>query len=88
MKETKTEPNLTTIITYLKERDHKMIRTVVETMQTHLPAHFRKERLINLVRAQDILGWDCMPKGRIPKLFVIHQRCHLARVKTRMTAKR
>merc|ERR1712051_314170 len=47
-----------------------------------------KERLNNLAKAQEILGWDCMLEGRIPKLFVLHQRSHLAHVKTRMTAKR
>merc|ERR1712051_487783 len=47
-----------------------------------------KERLNNLAKAQYILGWDCMLEGRIPKLFVLHQRSHLAHLKTRMTAKR
>ena len=89
MEESKTEPNLITMIaTYLKERDNKTMQSVVTTMQTCLPPYLEKERFTYLAKAQDILGWDCMLKGRIPKLFVIHQRSHLAQVKTRITAKR
>ena len=89
MEENETEPNLITmIVAYLKERDNKTMRSIVTTMQTRLPTHFTKERLMDLAKAQDILGWDCMLKGRIPKLFVVHQQSHLAHVKTRTTAKR
>ena len=89
MKEAETEPNLMTmVITYLKEMDEKTMRSVVDTMDVRLPTYFTRERLNNLAKAQDILGWDCMLEGRIPKLFVLHQRSHLAHVQTRMTAKR
>merc|ERR1712051_192436 len=64
------------------------MRAVVDTMDVRLLTYFTREQLNNLAKAQDILGWDCMLEGRIPKLFVLHQRCHLAHVQTRMTAKR
>merc|ERR1712115_656525 len=82
-------PNLKTMVTtYLKETDHKTMRGVVDTMKVRLPGYFTKDRLNSIAKVQDRLGWDCMLNGRIPKLFVLHQRCHLAHKKTRMTAKR
>merc|ERR1712051_613203 len=64
------------------------MRAVVDTMDVRLLTYFTRERLNNLAKAQEILGWDCILEGRIPKLFVLHQRSHLAHVQTRMTAKR
>merc|ERR1712115_397650 len=82
-------PNLKTMVTtYLKETDHKTMRGVVDTMKVRIPTYFTKDRLNSIAKVQDRLGWDCMLEGRIPKLFVLHQRCHLAHKKTRMTAKR
>ena len=89
MEEAETEPNLKTMITtYLKGMDRRTMRGVVDTMKVRLPGYFTKDRLNTIAKVQDKLGWDCMLEGRIPKLFVLHQRCHLAHKKTRMTAKR
>ena len=89
MEEAETEPNLKAMVTtYLRGMDHTTMRGVVDTMDVRLPTYFTKDRLNSIAKVQDILCWDCMLKGRIPKLFVIHQRSHLAQVKTRMTAKR
>ena len=89
MKEAETEPNLMAMVTaYLRGMDRMSMRKVVDTMDVRLPRYFTRNRLNNIAQAQDILGWDCMMEGRIPKLFVLHQRGHLAHVKTRWTAKR
>ena len=89
MEEAETEPNLKTMVTtYLREMDHMTMRGVVDSIKVRLPTYFTKDRLNSIAKAQDILGWDCMLEGRIPKLFVLHQRSHLAHMKTRMTAKR
>ena len=47
-------------------------------------AECRWERMANI---QDRLGWDNLVEGRIPAIYVEHQRMYLATVKTRMTAK-
>lgn len=41
-----------------------------------------------MAKVQDRLEWDCMLEGRIPRIFVEHQRAFLAHTTTRMTAKR
>ena len=89
MQENDTEPHLQTMIsTYLLEREEKTMENIAETMHNSLPHYYSKLRLERMAKVQDRLGWDCMMEGRIPKIFVEHQRTHLAHTSTGMTAKR
>ena len=89
MQMSNTEPHLLKMIaTYLLAREKDTMASIAEKMYNDLPEYYSKTRLERLAKAQDRLGWDCMMEGRIPKLFVDHQRTHLAHTDTRMTAKR
>ena len=61
---------------------------ITTSIPLNLPPYYSKQRPRNLGEVQDGLGWDCMVEGRIPSMFVRHQRTHLAHTETRMTAKR
>ena len=89
MEENNTEPHLLAMITnYLTGKDKTTMESVVSDMQTCLPSYFGRTRLVLLAKVQDRLGWDCMLEGRIPTLFVTHQRAHPAHINARITAKR
>ena len=89
MEDNGTEPHLLTMITnYLKGRDKMMMELIVCNMHKCLPCYYGQTRLVRLAKMQDRLGWDCMLEGRIPTLFVTHQRAHLAHKTTRMITKR
>ena len=89
MRENDTEPHLQTMIsTYLMEREKKTMENIAGTIHNSLPHHYSKLRLERMAKVQDRLGWDCIMEGRILKIFVEHQRTHLAHTSTRMTAKR
>ena len=61
---------------------------IATSIPLNLPQYYSKQRPKNLGEVQDKLGWDCMVEGRIPSMFVRHQRTYLAHTETRMTAKR
>ena len=61
---------------------------IATSIPLNLPPYYSTQRPRNLGEVQDRLGWDCMVEGRIPSLFVRHQRTRLAHAETRMTAKR
>jgi hypothetical protein len=89
MQENDTEPHLLIMIsTYLLARENDTMESITKKMHNDLPEYYSKIRLERMAKVQDRLGWDCMMEGRIPKIFVEHQRTHLAHTETRMTAKR
>ena len=89
MRENDTEPHLLTMIsTYLMERENETMENIAATMHNYLPHYSGRTRLERMAKAQDRLGWDCMMEGRMPKIFVEHQRTHLAHTNTRMPANR
>lgn len=69
-------------------RENDTMESITKKMHNDLPEYYSKIRLERMAKVQDRLGWDCMMEGRIPKIFVEHQRTHLAHTETRMTAKR
>ena len=64
------------------------MENIAGTIHNSLPHYYSKLRLERMAKVQDRLGWDCMIEGRIPKIFVEHQRKHIAHTNTRMIAKR
>ena len=89
MDDNNTEPHLADMIkSYMAGGGKEPMVNIARRMHRDLPAHYADCRLERMALIQDRLGWDNLVEGRIPMIYVEHQRMHLASIKTTMTAKR